>query len=54
MSLCSYFAEASKQTDLPNPNGSLSASVSPAAIKETNKAATSVTRERASGEGVLT
>ena len=49
MSLYSYSAEASKRSDLPNPNGSLSASVSPTAIKEANEA---VTRERASGEGV--
>ena len=38
LSLYSYFAEASKRSDLPNPNGSLSASVSPAAIKEANEA----------------
>ena len=49
MSLYSYSAEASKRSDLPNTNGSLSASVSPTAIKEANEA---VTRERASGEGV--
>ena len=50
MSLYSYFAEASKRSDLPNPNGSLLASVSAiTAIKEANKA---VTRERASVEGV--
>ena len=49
MSLYSYFADASKQSDLPNPNGSLSASVSPAEIKEANEA---VTRERTSGEEV--
>ena len=49
MSLYSYFAEASKRSDLPNPNGSLLASVSPTAIKEANEA---VTRERASVEGV--
>ena len=45
MSLYSYFAEASKQSDLPNLNGS----VSPTTIKEANEA---VTRERASREGV--
>jgi len=39
MSLYSYFVEASKQSDLPNPNGSLSASVSPITIKEANEAA---------------
>ena len=49
MFLYSYFAEALKWSDLPNPNGSLSASVSPTAIKEANEA---VTRERASIEGV--
>ena len=49
MSLYSYFAEASKRSDLPNPNGLLSASVIPTAIKEPDKA---VTRERASIEGV--
>ena len=49
MSLYSYFAEASKRSDLPNPNGSLLASVSPTVIKEANEA---VTRERASVEGV--
>ena len=49
MSLYSYFAESSKQSDLPYPNGSLSASVSPTVIKAANEA---VTRERASGEGV--
>ena len=51
MSLYSYFAEASKRSVLPNPNGSLSASVSPTAIREANEA---VTRERVSVEGVLT
>ena len=51
MSLYSYFAEASKGSDLSNPNGSLSASVSPTAIREANEA---VTRERASVEGVMT
>ena len=50
MSLYSYFAEASKQSDLPNPNGSLLASVSPTAIKEANEAVK--TRERASRKGV--
>ena len=49
MSLYSYFAEALKRSVLPNPNGSLPASVSPTAIKEANEA---VTRERASVEGV--
>ena len=44
-----HFAEASKRSDFPNPNGSLSPSVSPIAIKEANKA---VTRERASREEV--
>ena len=39
-SLYSYFAEASKRSDPPNPNGSLSASVSPTTIKEANKAVT--------------
>ena len=38
MSLYSYFVEASKQSDLPNPNGSRSTSVSPIAIKEANEA----------------
>ena len=42
MSLYSYFAEASKQSDLPNPNGALSASVNPAAIKEANEAVRAV------------
>ena len=49
MSLFSCFAEASKQSVLPNPNGSLSASVSPTTIKEANEA---VTRERTSVKGV--
>ena len=49
MSLYSYFAEASKRSVLPNPNGLLSASVSPTAINEANEA---VTREKASVEGV--
>ena len=49
MSLYSYFAEALKRSVLPNPNGSLLASVIPTAIKEANEA---VTRERASVEGV--
>ena len=35
MSLYRYFAKASK---LPDPNGELSASISPAAIKEANEA----------------
>ena len=54
MSLYGYFAEASKQSELPNPNGLLLASVSPTAIKEANEAVKSVTssRERATGEGV--
>ena len=43
MSLYSSFADASKRSDLPNPNGSLSASVSPAVIKEANEAVKSVT-----------
>ena len=34
MSLYRYFAKASRQSELPNPSGALSASVSPAAIKE--------------------
>ena len=38
MSLYRYFAKGSKQSELPNPNGALSASVSPAAIKEANEA----------------
>ena len=49
MSLYSYFAKASKRSVLPNPNGSLLASVIPTAIKEANEA---VTKERASGEEV--
>ena len=49
MSLYSYFAEASKGSDLSNPNGSLSASVSPTMIREANE---TVTRERASAGGV--
>ena len=42
----SYSAEGLKQSNLPDLNGSLSASVSPTAINEV------VTRERASVEGV--
>ena len=34
MSLYRYFAKVSKQSELPNPNGALSASVIPGAIKE--------------------
>ena len=49
MSLYSYFAEVSKGSDLFNPAVSLSASVSPTAIREANEV---VTRERASAEGV--
>ena len=49
MFLYSYFAEALKRSDLPNPNGSLSASVSPTAMREANEA---VTRERGSIQGV--
>ena len=45
MSLYRYFAKSSK---LPDPNGELSASVSPAAIKEANEAVRSVTCERKS------
>ena len=45
MSLYCYFAKASK---LPNPNGELSASISPAAIKEANEAVKRVTCERKS------
>ena len=48
MSLYSYFAEASKWSDLPNPNGLLLASVSPTAITEANEAVKSVTIERKS------
>ena len=40
MSLYSYFAEVLKRIVLPNPNGSLSASVSPTTIKEANEAVT--------------
>ena len=46
MSLYSYFAEASKRSDLSNPNGSLSASVSPAAIKEANEVVKNVSFAR--------
>lgn len=45
MSLYRYFAKSSK---LPDPNGELSASVSPTAIKEANKAVRSVTCEKKS------
>ena len=45
MSLYRYFAKASK---LPDLNGELSASISPAAIKEANEAVKSVTYERKS------
>ena len=45
MSLHSYFAEALKRSDLSSPNGSLSLSVSRAAIKEANEAVKSVTSE---------
>ena len=45
MSLYRYFAKSSK---LPDPNGELSASVSPAAIKKANEAVRSVTCERKS------
>ena len=45
MSLYRHFAEASKRSGLPNPNGSLLASVSPAMIKEANEAVKSVTSE---------
>ena len=45
MSLYCYFPEASKRSDLPNPNGSLSASVSPATIRAANEAVKSVTSE---------
>ena len=38
MSPYCYFAKASKQSHLPDPSGPLSASVSPAAIKEGNDA----------------
>ena len=48
MSLYHYFAKASKQSELPNPNGALSASVSPATIKEANEAVKSMTCERKS------
>ena len=49
MFLYSYFAEGLKRSDLPNPNGSLSASVSPTTIRKANEV---VTREIASVEGV--
>ena len=45
MSLYRYFAKSSK---LPDPNGELSASASPAAIKDANEAVKSVTCERKS------
>ena len=45
MSLYRYFAKSSK---LPDPNGELLASVSPAAIKDANEAVKSVTCERKS------
>ena len=49
-----YFAEASKQSDLSNLNGSLSASASLTAMEEANEAVKRVTslRERASREEV--
>ena len=46
MSSYSYFAKASKQPELPDPNGALSATVSPATITEANKAVKSVMCER--------
>ena len=48
MSLYSYFAKASKQSQLPDPNGALSASVSPAVIKGANKAVMSESSEKKS------
>ena len=45
MSLYRFFAKASKWSDLPNPSGPLSASVSPATIKDANDAVKSVTSE---------
>ena len=47
MSLYSYFAEASKQSILPNPMQwiAIGISLSPATIKEANKAVKSVTSE---------
>ena len=53
MSLYHYFAKASKQSELPNPNEALSASVSPAAIKEANDAVKSVTCEKEQAETEL-
>ena len=41
----SCFAEASKRSDLTNPNGSLSALLNPAAIKEANEDVKSVTSD---------
>ena len=38
MSLYQFFARASKRSDLPDPSGPLSASLSPAVIKEANEA----------------
>ena len=46
MSICRYFAKT--LTKLPNPNGELSASVSPAAIKEAYVAVKNAISERKS------
>ena len=42
MSLYQFFAKKSKQSDLPDPSGPLSASISPATIKEANDATVTV------------
>ena len=46
MSLVRYVAKVSKHSQLPDPKGALSASVSPATIKEANKAVMSESSEK--------
>ena len=52
MPLYHFFARASKQSDLSDPSGLLSASLSPAMIKEANEAVRTVTSEgKSKGRG---
>ena len=50
MSLYHFFARASKQSDLADPSGPLSASLSPAVIKEASEAVSTMTSEGKSNQ----
>ena len=51
MALYRYFVKASKCNDIPDPSGPLSASISPATIKEANDAVKSVSKIKSKPRG---